>query len=333
MKKLFLSLLLASCFLPPASSFAGGQGQCVGNLCSKPQRHFTPDRLAWENLSPWQRVTRTYEEVNETLPAQIAHGFVKYTLGLPATISSAATTWYVNQWCDLGYLCDFTMRGMGDLTPGEREGVATAGIVGDTLLVVVPGASRVWSYSSTARMNAAIAAEAALEETAVAPGAISRPPSVQNVAKQRMEASQLRDQNPFLFRGERPSVRPEQVFKEGFKAHGQGMDLADHSQNIGRSAYISTTRNQHVARFFATNKGARSRGFVYQIAQDPRGIDLNAALGFKSVYPEQAEVAFPGSINPSQIRGAWEIEGGAYKNFVNNPNYREVGDVNFLSEH
>jgi len=101
--------------------------------------------------------------------------------------------------------------------------------------------------------------------------------------------------NPqYTFRGDsRPHT---QIFNDGFQARGSSTDLFRHSVDNTNppSAFIPTSRSASVAGDFADN--------IYVIR--PRnGIDVNQALGPRSPFPSELEIAIPFRINPSDIRG------------------------------
>jgi RHS repeat-associated protein len=119
------------------------------------------------------------------------------------------------------------------------------------------------------------------------------------------------------FRGERSSKKPDDVFKEGLKSKGDNMDLLRHTKgNQSDSGYLATSKDREIAEGFAGKNG-----YVYVINSD-RGIDANKTLGASSPFPEQKEVAFPREIKPTEIVGAYPMQGGKPTGeFIPNPNY------------
>lgn len=79
---------------------------------------------------------------------------------------------------------------------------------------------------------------------------------------------------------------------------------------------MATSRQRNVAQDFAGKNG-----YVFKIRIRKRGIDVNRTLGDASPFPEQQEVAFPGSIPSSDVMGAWPAKGGSY---IPNPNYKPL---------
>jgi hypothetical protein len=115
-----------------------------------------------------------------------------------------------------------------------------------------------------------------------------------------------------LFRGERSSMTPDMVFKNGFISKGSGDNsLAHITSNTTPGNFVSTSINKGVAQDFAGENG-----YVYEISTS-NYIDVNRVLGANSPYPEQMEFSIPGGISPSQIKGAWTTTG----EFIQNPNY------------
>ena len=94
------------------------------------------------------------------------------------------------------------------------------------------------------------------------------------------------------------------------------MDLLAHARGAPDSGYIATSSSYSIAFAFAGKNG-----FVYQICTK-RGIDVNAALGPKSPYPEQLEVAVPSAIKGSDVMLAIPKTSGIIPtSTINNPNF------------
>jgi hypothetical protein len=124
---------------------------------------------------------------------------------------------------------------------------------------------------------------------------------------------------PFTFRGD--ARGPDEIFDVGFQPRGTNTDLLDYAANNTPSIYVSTSKSADVGADFATNFGSRD-GFVYAV--NPRnGIDVNDALGAKSPFPGELEVAVPGGVKSSDIRGATAIKAdGTLANYsVLNPGF------------
>ena len=112
----------------------------------------------------------------------------------------------------------------------------------------------------------------------------------------------------FTFRGDtRP---PEVIFEEGFAARGTGTDLLSHALDNSPSAFVSTSSSADVAAGFADN--------VYVI-RPVNGINVNEVLGRLSPYPSELEIAIPGRILPTDIRGVTLLKQGLS---ILNPNWK-----------
>lgn len=127
------------------------------------------------------------------------------------------------------------------------------------------------------------------------------------------------DKPDFTFRGD--ARGPDEIFGTGFEPRGTNTDLYDYAANNTPSIYVSTSKSSDVATDFATGFGSRD-GYVYAV--NPRnGIDVNDALGPRSPFPDELEVAVPGGVKPSDVRGATPVSAdgtpGSYS--VLNPNF------------
>jgi hypothetical protein len=119
----------------------------------------------------------------------------------------------------------------------------------------------------------------------------------------------------FVFRGDRSSVTPQQVFENGFSSKGNNMDLLAHvTQPLPDSGFVATSESQGIATGFAGKNG-----YTFTIRNNGTGLNVNSTLGGTSPFPEQLEVAFPGSIPAEDIFGATSKRTGE---FIPNPNYR-----------
>jgi len=99
-----------------------------------------------------------------------------------------------------------------------------------------------------------------------------------------------------VWRGDRSTRPPEMVFSSGFAPKGTNMDLAAHVRGSPDSGYVATSKSYEIAYAFAGKNG-----YVYGICLRTGGIDVNAAMGGKSPYPEQQEIAVPGGISGGQV--------------------------------
>lgn len=123
-----------------------------------------------------------------------------------------------------------------------------------------------------------------------------------------------------VYRGDKASLTPEQVFKNGFSSPGSHDNLLNHIEsNTTRGDFVSTTRDPSIADAFSSKNG-----YVYEI-RSKKGIDVNATLGgdADTFFPEQVEVSIPGGILPSDIKGAYPKGKVSPENFILNPNYTE----------
>jgi len=108
-----------------------------------------------------------------------------------------------------------------------------------------------------------------------------------------------------LFRGERSSVTPDNVFKNGFSPVGTHNNLLDHvSSNSTRGNFVSTSESFKVASSFAGKNG-----YIYVIDTE-RGINVNNVLKNSSPFPEQLEHSIPGKVKPNEIVGVYPKKGG-----------------------
>jgi len=123
-----------------------------------------------------------------------------------------------------------------------------------------------------------------------------------------------------LFRGDRPSVKPEDVFENGFIPKGTHDDALLHtSSNTTSGNFISTSSDIEIANGFVQNNG-----YIYEL-ESSNYIDMNAAYGEAAYYPEQLEFSIPGGVSGSQIKGAWVVKNGVMTGeFIPNPGF--IGD-------
>ncbi len=108
--------------------------------------------------------------------------------------------------------------------------------------------------------------------------------------------------NDFTFRGD--SAPPDEVFANGFKPAGESNDLLDHAldSHDPPSNFVATSQSEDIATEFGTS-GFTSEGYRYTVNPEG-GINVNEALGTLSPHTREMEVAVPGGIKSSNIRGA-----------------------------
>ena len=120
-----------------------------------------------------------------------------------------------------------------------------------------------------------------------------------------------------LFRGDRASVVPDDVFQNGFKPKGTHNDALLHTKsNTTAGNFVSTSGDKTIATEFAGKNG-----YVYVIQTD-NYVDINSTYGAEAYFPEQMEFSIPGGIKPSEIVGAYKKQGGKIiGDFIPNPNF------------
>lgn len=86
--------------------------------------------------------------------------------------------------------------------------------------------------------------------------------------------------------------------------------------NTTAGNFVSTSSNKEIATEFAGKNG-----YVYEI-RTGNYININDTYGTEAYYPEQMEFSVPGGIKPSEIVGAYKMQGGKITgDFIPNPNY------------
>lgn len=125
---------------------------------------------------------------------------------------------------------------------------------------------------------------------------------------------------PITYRGV-GNKDPGWAFNEGFRPKGTNTNLLQHQMEkkpagVGESFYVSTSKDRGVAEHFVQIRHGKD-GHVYDI-QAP-GIDVNEALGKKSIYPKEQEIAVAGGIAPSDIRGVYDVKDGKVTGYRKNP--------------
>ncbi len=140
----------------------------------------------------------------------------------------------------------------------------------------------------------------------------------ENAAGENAGQVQGTEESKILYRGERSSVDPDTVFKNGFQPKGTGTDLEQHvTSNTTAGNFISTSSSEKIADDFAGKNG-----YVYEI-ETSSYVDVNEILGSKSPYPEQMEFAIPGGVSSEQIKGAWVMRNGVRTGeFIPNPQFK-----------
>ena len=120
-----------------------------------------------------------------------------------------------------------------------------------------------------------------------------------------------------LFRGDRASVVPDDVFKNGFKPKGTHNDALLHTKsNTTAGNFVSTSGDIVIATEFAGKNG-----YVYVIRTN-NYVDINSIYGAGAYFPEQMEFSIPGGIKPYEIVGAYKKQGGKIiGDFIPNPNF------------
>jgi hypothetical protein len=76
---------------------------------------------------------------------------------------------------------------------------------------------------------------------------------------------------------------------------------------------------------FAQSSAANSgEGYLYTVAPQPDGIDVNEALGPISPFPDESEIAVPGGVSPQDVLGAQQIapDGSNIGQFIPNPGFK-----------
>ncbi len=149
-------------------------------------------------------------------------------------------------------------------------------------------------------------------------GLLGRTAGARTLVENTIAVEELNDVPVTTFRGDRSSVMPENVFANGIKSKGENLDLLRHaSRNQIDSGYVGTSIRFNIAQGFAGRNG-----YIYEVVPEG-GIDVNATLGSRSPFPEQAEIAIPGRIDPTNIRGAYPLTSGKLTGeYIANPSFR-----------
>ncbi|HEY5723948.1 MAG TPA: LysM peptidoglycan-binding domain-containing protein [Allosphingosinicella sp.] len=114
----------------------------------------------------------------------------------------------------------------------------------------------------------------------------------------------------WVYRGD--SRLESEIFRDGFSPRGTSTDLLAHAwdSQYPPSAYIPTS---------TTYRKATEYGDHVYVIRPPNGIDVNRALGLKSPYPADHEIAVLGKIQPQDIRAVTLPSQGIS---ILNPGYR-----------
>jgi hypothetical protein len=96
---------------------------------------------------------------------------------------------------------------------------------------------------------------------------------------------------------------PEQISAAGgFVPRGKNMDLFQHVLGEGEaSGFVATSSDLNALKSQIVEG---KEGFIYKIKPQTKGIDVNATLGAKSIFPLEHEIAIPGTIKASDIVGS-----------------------------
>jgi hypothetical protein len=117
---------------------------------------------------------------------------------------------------------------------------------------------------------------------------------------------------------------PDVVFAEGFATRSDSRVLWIHLRNLGPSGYVSTTTKREFARWWADRPTLDPDGRQYSYEVRVReGIDVrHAAEADGSEFADiadQYEIAAVGSIDPTDVKGAWIVEPDGTEHFLANP--------------
>ena len=120
-----------------------------------------------------------------------------------------------------------------------------------------------------------------------------------------------------VYRGDRASVVPEDVFQNGIKPKGTHNDALLHTKsNATAGNFVSTSSDMSIA----TDFGGKN-GHVYVIKTD-NYVDINSTYATDAYFPEQKEFSIPGGVKPSEIVGAYKKQNGKIiGDFIPNPNF------------
>ncbi|RXK86142.1 scabin-related ADP-ribosyltransferase [Filimonas effusa] len=100
----------------------------------------------------------------------------------------------------------------------------------------------------------------------------------------------------FLYRFDTRSLE-EIKAAGGFKAWGDDLDIAAHATGSYESAYVSTSLEESAVMKMFQGKS----GFIYKIKWQEAGVNVNEALGSRTPYGHELEIAVPGRIDAADI--------------------------------
>ena len=186
----------------------------------------------------------------------------------------------------------------------------------DGALMALPGAGRLASQGIKA-LRGVRAAEAAGETgLAVDRLAVAADKTV-DVGRITPEPVWRTTDEPLFRLDNRPQSK---IFEEGFRPLGDKTDLLDFTQTNRDSVFVSTSTADDLYKH-PDWSGTR---FQYEV-RAPGGIDVNATLP-DNVFAHEREIAVPGGIDRSVIRGGWDLvrdADGAVRRgqWVANPHY------------
>ena len=131
-----------------------------------------------------------------------------------------------------------------------------------------------------------------------------------------------------VFRGDKASVKPENVFNNGIKPKGTHTDLLKHtSSNTTAGRFVSSSAKIEIAKGFAGKNG-----YVYVIDTE-RGLDVSDILGDKCKYPELLKFSILDGVPSQDIVGAYRMhKGQMIDEFIPNPQYKEYKGVDPVSD-
>lgn len=121
-----------------------------------------------------------------------------------------------------------------------------------------------------------------------------------------------------VYRGDRSSVKPNEVFEKGITPKGTHNNVLLHTKSCTTPGnFVSSSLKFNIAKGFA-----KKNGYIYVIDTD-NGIDVNKVFGENANYYEQFEYSIIGRVNGEQIVGAYKVK--KYKivgDMIKNPNYK-----------
>lgn len=105
-----------------------------------------------------------------------------------------------------------------------------------------------------------------------------------------------------IFRGD--TRTPDVIFKEGFLARGDDLDISSHIVGNVNSRFISFSKNESVAAFFSNYRASGNVAYFYEVDRLEHAIDISAS----SVNCQDIdEVIAIDNVPRSRIEGAYKI--------------------------